>query len=136
MDDVAAARGIAVRLVRTAERVKADFAEAIAPFGLSVPAARALLLMDEPVPMRMLSDRLACDQSYITRIADELEEHALIQRAPGADRRVQLLSLTAAGRRARGRIFKAATANNRLALRLAPAEREALDALLERLLDD
>ena len=136
MDDIAASREIAVRLVRTAERLKADFAEAVVPFGLSVPAARALLLMDEPIPMRVLSDRLACDQSYITRIADELETHGLIQRTTGADRRVQLLQLTPGGVRMRGSVFEAVAATNRVALRLSAADRSALDRALELLLPE
>jgi DNA-binding MarR family transcriptional regulator len=136
VDEIAAAREIAVRLVRTAELLKADFAEAVAPFELSVPAARALLLMDEPIPMRVLSDRLSCDQSYITRIADELETRGLIQRVAGTDRRVQLLKLTRAGVRMRGSVFNAVTATNRVALCLGPAERRALDGALRLLLPE
>jgi len=136
MDDINASRELGVRLVQAAERLKADFAEAILPFELSVPAARALLLMDEPVPMRVLSDRLTCDQSYITRIADELEGRGFIQRVPGTDRRVQLLKLTRSGIRMRETVFAAVTANNRVQLQLSRAEREQLDHLVALLLGD
>jgi len=136
MDDVAAARETAVRLVQVAERLKDDFADAVVPFELSVPAARALLLLDEPIPMRVLSERLACDQSYITRIADELESRGLVQRAPGSDRRVQMLKLTRAGTRTRDQVFEAVTANNRVQLRLGRADRDALDRALTRLGSD
>ena len=136
MDDINASRELGVRLVQAAERLKADFAEAMLPFELSVPAARALLLMDEPVPMRVLSDRLTCDQSYITRIADELEGRGFIQRVPGADRRVQLLKLTRSGIRMRESVFAAVTANNRVQLHLSRAEREQLDHLVALLLGD
>jgi DNA-binding MarR family transcriptional regulator len=136
VDDTSAARDTAVRLVHVAEQLKADYAEAVAPFDLSVPASRALLLLDEPVPMRALSERLACDQSYITRIADELENRGLIQRVPGADRRVQILSLTRAGERMRARVFEAVTANNRVQLRLSRAERATLEKVLGSLLAD
>jgi DNA-binding MarR family transcriptional regulator len=134
VDQTNAAREIAVRLVQVAERLKADFADAVAPFELSVPAARALLLLDEPAPMRVLSERLACDQSYITRIADELETRGLVQRSPGVDRRVQMLTLTRAGTRMRDDVYAAVTANNRVQLRLSRADREALDKVLERLI--
>ena len=134
MDEAGTAREIAVRFVQTAERLKLDFADSIAPFALSVPAARALLLLDEPAPMRVLSDRLACDQSYITRIADELETRGLIQRTPGADRRVQLLSLTASGGQMRDAIFSAVSAGNRILLQLSAEERASLERVLERLL--
>jgi DNA-binding MarR family transcriptional regulator len=136
VNDVVAAREIAVRLVQSAERLKEDFAEAVAPFTLSVPAARALLLLDEAAPMRELSERLACDQSYITRIADELEGRGLVQRVPGADRRVQMLKLTRTGARMRDSVFEAVTANNRVHLRLSRTERDALDKALQRLLPD
>ncbi|MGI9187580.1 MAG: MarR family winged helix-turn-helix transcriptional regulator [Gaiellales bacterium] len=134
MDDIEATREIAVRLVRAANAVKADFADAVAPLGLSVPSARALLLLDEPMPMRVLSDRLTCDQSYITRIADELEERGLITRAPGEDRRVQILKLTRTGTRMRRTVFAAVSETNRVALRLDASDRAELDALLVRLL--
>jgi DNA-binding MarR family transcriptional regulator len=136
MTEQLSAREIAVRLVQTAERLKEDFAEAVAPFELSVPAARALLLVDDPIPMRVLAERLACDQSYITRIADELEGRGLIQRVPGEDRRVQILKLTRVGARMRDSVFEAVTANNRVQLRLSLAERSALDTTLGRLLPE
>ena len=136
MNDVVASREIAVLLVQVAERLKDDFAEAVAPFTLSVPAARALLLMNEAAPMRELSERLACDQSYITRIADELEARGFVQRVPGADRRVQMLKLTRNGTRMRDSVFEAVTANNRVQLRLSRTEREALDKALQCLLPE
>jgi DNA-binding MarR family transcriptional regulator len=136
MDEAGTAREIAVLLVQTAEQLKADFADSIAPFELSVPAARALLLLDEPAPMRVLSDRLACDQSYITRIADELEGRGYIQRTPGTDRRVQMLSLTDDGSRARDSLYTAVTADNRVLLNLNRAERKALERALKQLRPD
>jgi DNA-binding MarR family transcriptional regulator len=136
MDDVVTSREIAVRLVQAAERLKDDFTEAVAPFTLSVPAARALLLLDEAAPMRELSERLACDQSYITRIADELEARGFVQRVPGADRRVQMLKLTRTGARMRDSVFEAVTANNRVQLRLSRTERASLDKALQSLLPE
>lgn len=136
MDEADAARATAVRLVRAAERIKADFAAAVTPLGLSVPAARALLLLDEPTPMRDISDRLACDKSYITRIADELEEQGLVRRTPSSDRRVQLLTLTPAGVRMRGSVAAAVAGTNPVALQLDDAERRALDRALQQLLPD
>lgn len=136
MDDAVVSREIAVLLVQSAERLKADFARSVAPLGLSVPAARALLLLDEPVPMRVLSDRLACDQSYITRIADELEQGGLVQRTRGTDRRIQLLELTDAGTRVRDVLAIAVSAENRVLSRLGDADRTALREILQRLMSD
>lgn len=136
MDDVVASHAAAVRLVRAAEQIKRDFARAIAPSGLSVPAARTLLLIDAPMPMREVSERLACDKSYITRIADELEERGLVRRVSGDDRRVQLLELTPAGTRLRRSLFDAFAATNPVARRLGPADRRALDRTLDLLPPD
>ena len=136
MNDAVASRELAVRLVHAAEQLKSDFAQSIAQFDLSVPAARALLLLDEPAPMRVLSERLACDQSYITRIADELEQRGLIQRTPGADRRIQMLMLTSTGTQVRGELFDAVAEGNRVQLRLSKSERQALEKALSQLLAD
>ena len=125
-----------MHLVHAAEQLKADFADAVEPFDLSVPAARALLLLHEPAPMGVLSEQLACDKYYITRIADELEGRGLVQRAPGEDRRVQMLKVTRSGARMRDAVFEAVTANNRVQLRLSRADREALEKALDRLLAD
>lgn len=136
MDEGGVSREIAVLLVQAAEQVKADFARSISPYGLSVPAARALLLLDEAVPMRVLSDRLACDQSYITRIAEELVQAGLIQRTRGADRRIQMLALTDAGTRLRGSLTAAVSADNRVLNRLHDADRTVLRRTLHRLMSD
>jgi DNA-binding MarR family transcriptional regulator len=84
--------------------------------------------------MRVLSDRLACDQSYITRIADELESAGLVQRTRGADRRIQILALTDAGTRVRGALATAVSADNRVLSRLHQADRAALRRALQRLM--
>lgn len=136
MDEAKVSREIAVLVVQAAEQLKADFARSVAPLGLSVPAARALLLLDEPVPMRVLSDRLACDQSYITRIADELEQGGLVRRTRGTDRRIQLLALTDSGTRLRAELATAVSAENRVLSRLDQADRTALQGALQRLMSD
>ena len=63
----------------------------------------------EAVPMRDLADRLQCDPSNVTFLADRLEERGLIERRPDlSDRRVKLLALTTAGLAVRTRIVQAA----------------------------
>src|SRR6266542_4968938 len=79
------------------DKAKADFAEIVATLGLPVHLARAVLMLTTPAPMRDLAERLACDRSYITNLADQLEERGLVTRIPGEDRRVKLLQLTPAG---------------------------------------
>jgi len=120
-------------LVYTAEETKAHFAQAIQPLGLSVPAARALLQIVAPIPMRELAGNLAYDPSYLTGLADELEQSGLIVRVAGSDRRVKLLQLTEAGEAMRKSIGKAVGEGEPLSQRLDAAERATLVSLLEKL---
>jgi DNA-binding MarR family transcriptional regulator len=67
---------------------------------LGVPSfcLKALHLLGAPMAMRDLGRLLHCDPSFVTTIADLLEEHGLARReASTADRRVKNLVLTAAG---------------------------------------
>lgn len=75
--------------------------------GLTPPAALTLLKLrdDAPPPLNALAGALHCDASYMTAIADRLEERGLARRrvAPH-DRRVKELVLTQRGIEARDRI--------------------------------
>jgi DNA-binding MarR family transcriptional regulator len=121
-------------LIEVAERAKADFAAAAAPLGLPAPLARALLLLDRPMPMREVAARLRADPSIITGVADQLEERGLISRTPGRDRRVKLLQPTPEGEALRGRLATAMAQHAAVAHRLSPDQRASLRALLEELL--
>src|ERR687884_1681662 len=58
--------------------------------GLTFAQAHALRLLepDRPLPMSALADRLFCDASNVTGIADRLEGRGLVERRAGAgDRR-------------------------------------------------
>ena len=73
---------------------------ALGELGLSFSQAHALRLLDteEPMPMSALAERLFCDASNVTGIADRLESRGLIERqSPEGDRRVKGLVLTPAG---------------------------------------
>ena len=86
------------------------------------------------VPMRDLADRLQCDPSNVTFLADRLEERGLIERRPDlSDRRVKLLALTTAGLAVRTRIVQAAATRSPLA-RLSPADQQRLCRLLDKCL--
>jgi len=88
----------------------------------------------EAVPMRDLADRLQCDPSNVTFLADRLEERGLIERRPDpSDRRVKLLALTTAGLAVRTRIVQAAATRSPLA-RLSPADQQRLCRLLDKCL--
>ncbi len=118
------------------DKAKADFAEIVATLGLPVHLARAVLMLTTPAPMRDLADRLACDRSYITNLADKLEERGLVTRVPGEDRRFKLLQLTPAGENLRNQISEAVAERALVLRRLSGPERKTLAPLLEKLLRD
>ncbi|MHA6526038.1 MarR family winged helix-turn-helix transcriptional regulator [Tessaracoccus sp. G1721] len=129
-------RGLAQLIVRVSEELKVDFAEAAEAAGLPAHLARAIVALSDPAPMRDLADHLACDRSYITTIADQLEERGLVERAAGADRRVKLLQLTPDGLEVRHRLSVEVAARSRVMKRLTPQQRGSLGAILEELLAD
>lgn len=57
-----------------------------------------MLDQDDPKPMRVLADQIACDASQLTWLVDRLEEKGLVQRRSLAgDRRVKTIAITKAG---------------------------------------
>jgi DNA-binding MarR family transcriptional regulator len=108
---------------------------ALEEYGLTFPQAHALRLLDpeRPLPMNEIADRLVCDASNVTGIADRLESRGLIERRPGSgDRRVKMLALTAAGAEARERVIEAMTEPPAEIAALSPADQRALRDVLRR----
>jgi DNA-binding MarR family transcriptional regulator len=134
MDRVVDAQRLSYMLVTLAEQARSDFVEAVQTLGLPLHLARALLRLDTPAQMGDLAERLDCNRSNVTAIADQLEERGLVMRVPGEDRRVKLLALTDAGRAERDRVATAVGERSLVLLRLDDHERAALAPLLERLL--
>ena len=61
---------------------------------------------EEPRPMRDLADHWGCDASYVTSLADGLEQQGLAERRPHpTDRRVKTLVLTEKGAEARAAVL-------------------------------
>jgi DNA-binding MarR family transcriptional regulator len=95
-------------------RLRSDAAELAGEFDLSFLQLRALWRLGEPLPTGTLADQLGLDPSNVTHIVDGLEARGLVTReAHREDRRVKLLTLTAAGRSVRAaldeRLFTTAT---------------------------
>lgn len=87
-------------------RIWEDAERRLAPSGLTMKHSWALRALDEPMAMSGLAERLGIDASYVTAIADQLEERGLIERRPHpTDRRVKSLALTDEGRRVRDQIL-------------------------------
>jgi DNA-binding MarR family transcriptional regulator len=73
---------------------------ALAELGLTPPHGVALmaLLHGGPTRMRDMAEHMACDASYITTVADRLEELGLAERRSATDdRRAKELALTPKG---------------------------------------
>lgn len=131
--DIEVAHEIAGLLFRVTEQTRAVFESTARRFELTPPQARALLELEQPAPMRAVADRLRCDASNITGIADRLESRGLITREPDPnDRRVKTLVLTDSGRRARAELERAARSSPAMAA-LTPRERTSLRRLLAKM---
>jgi DNA-binding MarR family transcriptional regulator len=105
-----------------------------AGFGLTPPDLLALFKLDEPVPMKELAQRMACDASFITVVADKLEGQGLIRREPGRrDRRVKHLVLTPEGIAARERMMTELAGRMPWCHGLDDAERGCFLALLRKM---
>ena len=67
-------------------------------FGVPAFFIKALHLIDAPLAMKELGQRMHCDPSFVTSIADMLEKRGLaVRESDPADRRVKRLVLTSAG---------------------------------------
>lgn len=127
--------GTVERLVDALE----DLAELLAPhvqacassIGLAAPYAMALRRMDGSTPMKELAHRLHCDPSFVTTIADALEEQGYAtRRSDPHDRRMKDLVLTQAGIEAQAR-FRRDLATQPPGLRaMAPADQVDLLRLI------
>jgi MarR family transcriptional regulator, organic hydroperoxide resistance regulator len=114
-----------------------DHAEArLARYSLSLKHNWALHALDEPMSMSALADRLGIDASYVTTIADQLEERGLIERQPHpTDRRIKSLALTAEGRRLREELADELWVEVPVLDALSADERRELSRLLSRTIE-
>ena len=102
-------------------------------FDLSLPMAHALRELDSPLPMGTLAERLGCDASYITCLADQLEERALIERrADPDDRRVRQLVRTAKGERVAAEVHERLMRSHPIISPLTSGELAVMAQLLEK----
>lgn len=132
---MAEARELGYKLLAVTERMARDFDAIAGDLGLTPLQARTVLEMDEPTPMRALAQSMGCDASNVTGLADRLEKLGVVERIPGADRRVKLLRLTDdRGVEMREQLAARVAAGSTVIARLDRAERATLDALLDRLL--
>lgn len=127
------ARMLAQLLLSATELSREIFAEIAGEIGVPVQVARALCLLEGEIPMSELAAKFTCDKSYITPLADQMEEMGLIERVPGTDRRTKLLTLTPQGEDAQARLEAQIALRSPVMVSLTPAERETLEELLAKL---
>jgi DNA-binding MarR family transcriptional regulator len=122
----------ATALYQLVETLRAEHEEAAASAGLTAPQAMFLMVIDAPMSMRQLAERMGCDASNITGIVDRLEAKGLVGRSVDrTDRRIKRIARTAAGEKAVGRFQRELVRASSLA-QLSPTARGALlEALAE-----
>ena len=104
--------------------------------GLTLGVAKALVHLSpsEPNAMRQLAGALHCDNSYVTSVADVLEERGLVRReAHPTDRRIKVLVLTPEGVATREKIDAALSTPPEFFGALDPEEVSQLNTLLDKL---
>lgn len=113
----------------------AGLQRAMADFGLPGSYAHALAhIQESSVSMKELSQRVHCDPSFVTAIADVLEEKGLARReVDQADRRVKNLVLTARGEEARATLQREFYENLPGIRTLPDVERAEFVALLRKM---
>jgi DNA-binding MarR family transcriptional regulator len=113
-------------------------AAACRSIGISPGSMKTLFRLEpgQGVPMRDLADFWGCDASYVTSLADALEERGLVERRPHpTDRRVKMIALTEKGIAARDRAFDVLYEPPRSFSVLTAAEQRQLRDLLLKVAD-
>jgi DNA-binding MarR family transcriptional regulator len=103
--------------------------------GLTFAQAHALRLLDpeRPLPMSSLAERLFCDASNVTGIADRLESRGLVERRSAeGDRRVKALTLTADGVELREQVLAVMSEPPAAIALLSAADQRTLRDILRR----
>ena len=104
-------------------------------FGMNGSDAIALVKLDAPMTMKELGQRMGCDPSFVTTIADALEKHGLARREPSLrDRRSKNIVLTPEGVTVRDRLFREILSQAPWCTALDTGERRCLLGLLRKML--
>ncbi len=104
--------------------------------GVPLFCVKALHILDTSMAMKELGQRMGCDPSFVTAIADMLEKRGLANReACTADRRVKNLVLSAEGIELKGQMEKEMLATMPWSRALDTAERESFLVLIRKLVD-
>jgi DNA-binding MarR family transcriptional regulator len=105
-------------------------------FGLAPHDLLALFKLDAGLAMKELAQRMGCDASFVTAVADTLEKRGFVRREPGQrDRRIKNLLLTSEGIAAKERLMAQLAAKMPWCYALDDSERRCFLRLLRKMLD-
>src|SRR5437899_9143286 len=107
----------------------------LAELVLASSQAHALRLLDpdEPTPMSALAERLFCDASNVTGIADRLEARGFVERQSlVGDRRVKALTITPSGMKLREQVMELMSQPPDAIAALSEADQRVLRDILAR----
>lgn len=114
--------------------IREHFERGVQRYDLPGPCAKALRAIDGAVAMKDLGARMHCDASFVTAVADMLEDRGLARReVDREDRRIKNLVLTDAGTALRARIRTEIFDDVPGIRRLDASERETLLGLLRKM---
>ncbi|HEX9032297.1 MAG TPA: MarR family transcriptional regulator [Streptosporangiaceae bacterium] len=103
-------------------------------FDVPVSCVKALRRLDSPITMKDLGLSMRCDPSFVTTIADALEERDLARREPSAtDRRIKNLVLTPHGLEVKAAIEQEALRLMPWSVALDQSEREQFLELVRKM---
>ena len=120
-------------LVKRAGTVSHSIADG---FGVAPHDLLALFKLEGGLAMKELAQRMGCDASFVTAVADTLEKRGFIRREPGQrDRRIKNLLLTPEGIAAKERMMAQLAAKMPWCYALDDKERRCLLFLLRKMLD-
>jgi MarR family transcriptional regulator, organic hydroperoxide resistance regulator len=117
-----------------ASHIDAHVRARAATLGLTASQGTALSELTRPMTLRELAERMNCEPSNATFVADRLEEQGYLERHPHPDdRRAKQLVLTPKGTELRERLLALLSEDSPLAP-LTPEEQQVLHHLLARAL--
>jgi len=129
-------RDILDALTTLVKRAGAVGHEIAGSLGIAPPDLLALFKLDDTLPMKELAQRMGCDASFVTTVADTLEARGFVRREPSQrDRRVKNLVLTPDGIAAKERMMAQIAAMMPWSYALDEAERGCFLTLLRKMLD-
>jgi DNA-binding MarR family transcriptional regulator len=107
-----------------------------ASFAIAPHDLLAMFKLEGELPMKELAQRMGCDASFVTAIADTLEKRGFLRREAGQrDRRIKHLVLTPEGLAAKERLMGQLAAKMPWCYGLDDEERRCFLRLLRKMLD-